>query len=127
MDPTQIVPEHIQQGFREEYRTLMAQKREAEREAIAQHINSRAVQQPSAAGSRPSTGAGLSSPYTGIISLSEVNSRGNSRGGNGAPFSLETPIVGGSSAPMPTTKGRRHVASRAASSSIGSILTGMDE
>ena len=111
MDPVSLMPEHIVQGFREEYRAMQAKKREAERAAMAEHPNHTAIQPLSSSSS--ANGSNIRPPS-------------GKRPDSSAPFSLGTQFVG-DTAPVMPAKGRRHVASRAAASSIGSLLSDVSE
>jgi len=111
MDPVSLMPEHIVQGFREEYRAMQAKKREAERAAMAEHPNHTAIQPLSSSSS--ANGSNIRPPS-------------GKRPDPSAPFSLGTHFVG-DTAPVMPAKGRRHVTSRAAASSIGSLLSDVSE
>jgi len=145
-----VVPEHMIQRFREEYRALQAERMqmaEAEQQQRAAEEDcgggASSPQKPNARihSTTPLADVGNAQDFQHHHQqqhqhqqrqLDELQARASRRGYSGGAESASLSMLqmggqGGREVPALPRQGRKHVQSRAASSSIGSLLSGIDE
>jgi len=138
IDYMQIVPEELKEKFRQEYRDLQAERREmAEAEALRRHLeqgddvlsSATTDEVPHMKAQPPLAEEGNADKYKAQLMQMQLGNRACAGGSESASLSmLQTGGGGGSRAAAALPRqGRKHVSSRAAASSIGSILSGIDE
>ena len=141
LDPYELVSDEMKEKFRKEYRAMQEERRQmAEAEARQRALEEQAAASESESERPPPTPQPRAAPLADVgnadalkrqqqLLLLQLAKRQTSRsGGANESVSLSLLQTGGCGVVTERSKqGRKHVASRAAASTIGSLLSGTDE